>query len=107
MDSPDILLFFGRDENVKHLSKALGEKPGSVICLEKLSGSAPAFIASTVLANSSANHLFILNETEEAIYFFNDLENLLPGKGVMYYPAFEGGHKKEGESANLLRKTEV
>lgn len=107
MDSPDILLFFSRDESAKKLSSELKEKHGSVICLEKLSGSAPSFIASAVLKDSNANHLFILDETEEAIYFYNDLENLLPGKGVMYYPAAEGGHKKDAENANLLRKTEV
>src|ERR1700722_5806372 len=107
MDSPDILLFFSRNESAKQLNRELKTKQGSLICLEKLFGSAPAFIASSVLTDSTANHLFILDETEEAIYFFNDLENLLPGKGVMYYPANEGGHKKEGESANLLRKTEV
>jgi transcription-repair coupling factor (superfamily II helicase) len=107
MDSPDILLFFSRDENVKRLSRELKEKRGSLICLEKLSGSAPAFIASAVIGNSATNHLFILDETEEAIYFYNDLENLLPGKSILYYPATEGGHKKTAESSNLLRRTEV
>lgn len=107
MDSPDILLFFSRSESAKKLSSELKEKHGSVICLEKLSGSAPSFIASAVIKDFSINHLFILDETEEAIYFYNDLENLLPGKGVMYYPAAEGGHKKDAENANLLRKTEV
>jgi transcription-repair coupling factor (superfamily II helicase) len=106
MDSPDILLFFSRHNLTKKLGEELKTKPNKVICLEKLFGSAPAFIASSILNDSSANHLFILDETEEAIYFFNDLENLLPGKSVMYYPAREG-HKKEAESSELLRRTEV
>src|SRR6185312_8425960 len=86
MDSPDILLFFSKLESAKQLAKELKEKHGSIICLEKLSGSEPAFIASSLLGDIAANHLFILDDTEEAIYFFNDMENLLPKGKVLYYP---------------------
>jgi len=107
MDSPDILLFFSKLESAKQLAKELKEKHGSIICLEKLSGSEPAFIASSLLGDIAANHLFILDDTEEAIYFFNDMENLLPKGKVLYYPGAEGGHKSDSENSNLLRKTEV
>jgi len=105
--APGILLYFGRNDNVKALRNALGQSD-SCICLENLSGSAPSFIAATVLAGNEDNHLFILRETEEAIYFFNDLEDLMPGRSIMYYPGLaKGAQRKDVESSNLLRKTEV
>jgi len=105
---PDILLYFGRNVNVKSLQSALENKAGTLICLDKLSGSEPAFIASSILPQSNRNHLFIIKETEDAIYFFNDLENLMPGRSVLFYPATSmGAQRKDVESSNLLRKTEV
>jgi transcription-repair coupling factor (superfamily II helicase) len=104
---PGILLYFGRNDNVKALRDALGQS-GSFICLDNLSGSEPAFIAASVLAGNEDNHLFVLRETEEAIYFFNDLEDLMPGRSIMYYPGLaKGAQRKDTESSNLLRKTEV
>jgi len=104
---PGILLYFGRNDNVKTLRDALGQS-GSCFCLENLSGSAPSFIAASVLAGNEDNHLFILRETEEAIYFFNDLEDLMPGRSILFYPGLaKGAQRKDVESSNLLRKTEV
>lgn len=105
---PDILLYFGRSSNVKELKSALGQSAAPVICLENLSGSEPAFIAATVIPDFDRNHLFILREAEEAIYFFNDLEDLMPGRSILYYPAVaKGAHRKDADSSNSLRKTEV
>ncbi len=32
------------------------------------------------------NHLVVLNNKEDAAYFLNDLQNLLPGKNILYLP---------------------
>ncbi|MGP8215036.1 MAG: transcription-repair coupling factor [Bacteroidia bacterium] len=105
---PGILLYFGRNDNVKTLKDALGQSRGSGFCLDNLSGSAPAFIAASALQGNDDNHLFIVRETEEAIYFFNDLEDLMPGRSILYYPATaKGVQRKDTESSNLLRRTEV
>jgi len=105
---PDILLYFGRNDNVKALRSALGQSSTPVICLDNVAGSAPAFIASAVIPNLDKNHLFVLREAEEAIYFFNDLEDLMPGRTILYYPAAaKGAQRKDADSSNLLRKTEV
>jgi transcription-repair coupling factor (superfamily II helicase) len=92
---------------VKALARALRSRETSTIGLEKLCGSAPAFIAASVLTDAGGNHLFVLNSTEEAIYFYNDLENLLQGKGVLYYPAGSERHSKDSLNPILLGKTEV
>ena len=105
---PDTLLYFSRSDNVKTLKAALEQSTSPIIRLENLSGSEPAFIAASVIPDINKNHLFILRETEETIYFFNDLEGLMPGRTILYYPAISKSvQRKDADSSNLLRKTEV
>ncbi len=104
----DILLSFERNEKIDFLKKTLKESPACCVNPEKLSGSALAFIASSVLGSLKGNHLFILPETEESIYFSNDLENLLPGKDILYYPAITPAERaRDSGRAGLLKKTEI
>ncbi len=104
----DILLSFEQNEKIDFLKKTLKESPAYCINPEKLSGSALAFIASSILTNLKGNHLFILPETEESIYFCNDLENLLPGKEILYYPAITPAERaRDAGRAGLLKKTEI
>ncbi len=104
----DILLSFERNEKIDFLRKTLKESPACCINPEKLSGSVLAFIASATLTSLKGNHLFILPETEESIYFCNDLENLLPGRDILYYPAITPAERaKDAGRAGLLKKTEI
>ncbi len=92
---------------MKELNKILREERQFAVALKNLCGSAPAFIAATVLKDTGGCHLFVLNDTEEAIYFLNDLQNLLPGKAVLYYPSAAEKFTKEGANPALLERTEV
>jgi transcription-repair coupling factor (superfamily II helicase) len=104
----DLLLSFERDEKVDFLRKTLKESPACCIYPEKLAGSALAFIASSTVKTLKGNHLFILPETEESIYFCNDLETLLPGRDILYYPAITPAERaKDAGRAGLLKKTEI
>ncbi|HTB32881.1 MAG TPA: transcription-repair coupling factor [Bacteroidia bacterium] len=104
----DILLSFERNEKIDFLQKTLRESPACCINPEKLSGSALAFIASGTISSLKGNHLFILPETEESIYFCNDLENLLPGRDILYYPAITPAERaKDAGRSGLLKKTEI
>lgn len=104
----DILLSFEQSEKIEFLRKTLKESPACCINPEKLSGSAASFIASTIVPSLKGNHLFILPETEESIYFSNDLENLLSGKDILYYPAVTPAERaKDSGRAGLLKKTEI
>jgi len=104
----DILLSFERNEKIDLLQKTLKESPACCIYPEKLSGSAPAFIASTIISSLKGNHLFILPEGEESIYFCNDLENLLPERDILYYPAISPAERaRDAGRSGLLKKTEI
>ncbi len=79
------------------------------IRLKGLRGSMDAVIASTLLELSNSSHIFILSDKEEAAYFRNDLQNLLPMKEIGLFPT---SYKKpyqveEVENANVLMRAEI
>ena len=47
-------------------------------------GSSLALYSASILLNSNKNHLFIKRDKEEALYFTNDLENILK-KEVLFF----------------------
>ena len=62
----------------------------SVISLKNTSGSYISFLSYCLIQEKNGNHLFILPDKEEALYFFNDLENLFNserGTTLLFYPA--------------------
>lgn len=77
--------------------------------LENLRGSSLNFVATTIWQLSDANHVFILNDKEEAAYFHNDLENLTGALDICYFPdSFKrSGHFNELNSSHIMLRTET
>jgi transcription-repair coupling factor (superfamily II helicase) len=89
---------------VQHLSK---EKYHFQI--SNLVGSSLSFIISESFKTTNKPFLIILNDKEEAAYYLNDLEQLLPEKDVFFYP---GSYRRpyqveETDNANILLRSEV
>jgi transcription-repair coupling factor (superfamily II helicase) len=75
-----------------------------------LIGSSRALCASALAEQVPGNHLFILNDKEEAAYFLNDLESLYPDdKRVLFYPAsYRVPYQlEETDNANVVSRAEV
>lgn len=74
-----------------------------------LSGSASAFVVAALHALSSKKILAVIPDKEEAAYFLNDLEVLLPGYNILFYPAsFRRAYQsEETDNANIMLRTEV
>ena len=65
-----------------------------------------------VIQQINGNHLFILSEKEEALYFFNDLENLYNkerGTTLLFYPASYRRPYQivDPDPTSVLQRTEV
>jgi transcription-repair coupling factor (superfamily II helicase) len=77
--------------------------------LKGLTGSSDAFIAHALFRKTNRNHLFILDEKEEAVYFFNDLEHLCKGEKVYFFPSSSRLPyvAEETGNANILMRAEV
>lgn len=89
---------------VQHLSKE-----NYHFQISNLVGSSLSFIISESFKATKKPFLIILNDKEEAAYYLNDLEQLLPEKDVFFYP---GSYRRpyqveETDNANVLLRAEV
>lgn len=75
-----------------------------------LAGASKAACAAAVCSQVPGNHLFILNDKEEAAYFLNDFEGLFPeNKTILFYPAsYRVPYQlEETDNANVVARAEV
>lgn len=83
---------------------------GSKINWKGLVGSSRSITASVVAEQAPGNHVFVLEDKEQAAYFLNDLEGLYPeNKNVLFYPA---SHRvpyelEKTDNANVVARAEV
>ena len=77
--------------------------------LRGLTGSGASLVAQAVIRHSECSHLFILEDREEAAYFFNDLENLKATQNALFFPAsYRIPYQEETiDNANVLLRAET
>ena len=99
-------------ELIDHLSS--GQTRGA--WLKGLAGSSIAVLSAAVTSGLKGTHLFILNEKEQAAYFFNDLESLFEEKDISFLRKkvhfFPTSYKKSydlahTDSTNALERSQV
>ena len=81
----------------------------SEIHLSGLYGSAVSFVIADTFRSAEKPFLLIFEDKEEAAYYLNDLEQLLPWEDVLFYP---GSYRRpyqieETDNANVLLRAEV
>src|SRR5690606_33908778 len=77
--------------------------------LKGLVGSSFSFVISSIFNQSEKPFLIVFNDKEEAAFYLNDLEQLINGKDVLFYP---GSYRRpyqieETDNANVLLRAEV
>ena len=117
MDIQDLLQLYAKSPQVKALADTLGKKSVQTIFLEGLMcSSAPmVFAALTAHPSSITSHrsplttLFILQDVEEAGYFYHDLVQLMGEGGVLFFPSSYRRSVKYGQrdAASEILRTEV
>ena len=75
-------------------------------------GSYISFLAYGTIQHLNGNHLFILQDKEQALYFFNDLENIFQkerGTTLLFYPASYRRPYQiiDPDPSSVLQRTEV
>ena len=58
--------------------------------LQNLNGSAAAFVLQTIFTHAKTdyfNHIIVLNDAEEAAYFFNSIESVTEAMDLFYFPS--------------------
>ncbi len=105
-----LLGLYQEDTRLKQLAAGVSlPDPKVRIYLDNLRGSSVNFIATTVWQLSDANHVFVLNDKEEAAYFHNDLEQLTGALDISFFPdSFKrSGHYNELNSSHVMLRTEA
>jgi transcription-repair coupling factor (superfamily II helicase) len=99
MNLQTLLGFYQNDNRLKQIAAGISlPAPKMRLMLRNLKGASISFTASAVWQQSDANHVFVLNDHEEAAYFHNDIENLTQALDICYFP---DSFKKTGDYRNL------
>ena len=109
MDLQSFLNLYQQDGVVRAIAEYAKDPENLHLQLKGCSGSLDAVLAAAITAQIDKAHLFVLNDKEEAAYFHNDLQNLLPRQEVLLFPT---SYKKpyqfeEIENANVLMRAEI
>jgi transcription-repair coupling factor (superfamily II helicase) len=105
-----LLGLYQNDIRLKQLAAGISlPDPRLRIYLDNLRGSSINFIATAVWQLSDANHVFILNDKEEAAYFHNDIEHLTNALDICFFPdSFKKtGAFSELNSSHVMLRTEA
>jgi len=110
MNLETLLGFYLNDNRLKQIAAGISlPDPKMRVMLRNLKGSSVNFIATAVWQQADANHVFVLNDREEAAYFHNDLESLTNALDICYFP---DSFKKAGDynhlnSSHIMLRTEA
>lgn len=107
MEISKLLQLFGSTPNVTIAGKLLGE--AKVLSVKGLHGSSKPLFAASLYARDAKPYLYILNDLENAGYFYHDLIQLLGSEKVLFFPSGYKRAAKYGQvdSANEILRTEV
>ena len=105
MDIQDIQPIFTAHPHLNALV-SLHEKE---LLLSGLNGSAKAVIIGSLFQQTGGVFLCVLNDLEDAGYFYNDLMQLMNGANVYFFPSAYHRHIKYGHTdpANEILRTEI
>ena len=111
MKIQDIAKLYGVLPQVGALRKVLGEKSVKTIALQGLVGSAAPLAFASLQSGKGCDSplVFILQDADEAGYFYNDLVQLMGTDGVLFFPSSYRRAVKFGQrdAANEILRTEV
>jgi transcription-repair coupling factor (superfamily II helicase) len=94
---------------VEEIAGLFKEPGGSLLQLKGLSGSSRSMFLHACLAHLKGSHLILLNEKEEASYFFNDLCTLDGEDRSLFFPSSYARsiQYKKTDEANIITRTQV
>ena len=109
MKIQELLELYARSTQSAALAKVLDDVSLKNVFVEGLVSSAAAVLFASASRHTSKNIVFILNDAEEAGYFYHDLTQLLGTDSVLFFPSSYRRSIKYGQrdAANEVLRTEV
>ena len=78
---------YARLPQLKALASELGKSSGKTIFLEGLLASSAPMLFASLSAKCPRRMLFVLQDAEEAGYFYHDLTQLMGTSDVLFFPS--------------------
>jgi transcription-repair coupling factor (superfamily II helicase) len=109
MKPSGLLKYYPANDLYRNLAGILKQGKSGSVRLKGLAGSSKSLISASIISELPAIHLFILPDSEEAAYFFNDIVNLVPDCEILYFPSsFKNSLKYHlVSSSNIVMRTTV
>ena len=109
MDIQDIKQLYAKAPGTVALCKLLQENRGSNIFLQGQQASATPLLFAAVATEIKQTFLFVLQDADEAGYFYHDLTQVMGMQNVLFFPSSFKRSVKYGQrdSANEILRTEV
>ena len=109
MDIQDIKQLYAKAPGTVALCKLLQENRGSNIFLQGQQASATPLLFAAVATEIKQTFLFVLQDADEAGYFYHDLTQVMGTRNVLFFPSSFKRSVKYGQrdSANEILHTEV
>ena len=109
VDKKELISLYNQHPNVSLIRDFLFEDKDSTLHLNGLLGSSSALLLASLETDQKNTRLILLNDREEAAYFFNDLSNLLGEQYVYYFPSSykRSLRMQQLDKDNVMLRTEV
>ena len=109
MKANDLLKLYKSDGIIQAIAETTKANEDRCIQIKSLTGSLDAVVVASVYQLNHQNQLVVLHDKEEAAYFHNDLQNLMPSKEVLFFPtSYKRPYEfEETENANVLMRAEI
>lgn len=109
MDIKDIRQLYAMAPQTGALLKLLQDKQGDNIFLQGQQASATPLLFASVAEKTVQTFLFVLQDADEAGYFYHDLTQVMDTENVLFFPSSYKRSVKYGQrdSANEILRTEV
>ena len=109
MDIKELLQLYTSHPNVVTLNHLIQQGADRNIRMKGLNGSAAAMTVASLFAQGAGNFICLLNDLEEAGYFYNDVKQLLGEEVVNFFPSAYRRDIKYGhvDAANEILRTEA
>ncbi|MCK4920484.1 MAG: transcription-repair coupling factor [Bacteroidales bacterium] len=105
----EILNLYHKHPIISSSAEKIAGVDSSVINLKALSGSARVVYIQQIISILKGSHLIILNDKEEAAYFYNDLTTLDGYDRSLFFPSSYARsiQYKKTDEANIITRTQV
>lgn len=109
MNIQDILKIYREDDALKAFADQVGQTDKGRFQIKGLVGSQSSVVLAAMLQNTTRSSIIVLNDKEEALYFLQDLQVLMPRKEILFFPAsYKRPYQiEEIDNSNVLQRAEV